>query len=112
MGAGEGRVAAAAEGLSLPVALRPTARAEYDEAVAWYEAAQAGLGDDLEAAVEAVLQAVSTTPDRYPLAEGDVREAPVRGFPYCIYYRVRAARVVVLAIYHQSRDPAGWRSRT
>jgi plasmid stabilization system protein ParE len=59
-----------------------------------------------------VFQTISATPELYPLAEGDVREAPVSRFPYCVYYRVRAARVVVLAIYHQSRDPAGWRART
>jgi plasmid stabilization system protein ParE len=97
--------------MSLPVALRPFARVEYDAAVAWYEAAQFGLGDDLEAAVEAVFRTISTAPDRYPFADGDVREASVRGFPYCVYYRVRAVRVVVIAIYYQSRDPAGWRGR-
>ncbi len=58
-----------------------------------------------------MFRTISAAPDSYPLAEGDVREAPVRGFPYCVYYRVRVARVVVVAIYHQSRDPAGWRGR-
>ena len=63
------------------------------------------------AAVEATLAEAAATPDRFPVADGDVREAPVDGFPYCIYYRVRAGRLIVLAVYHQSRDPDGWKDR-
>ena len=67
--------------MSLPVSFRLLARAEYDEAVEWYDQARAGLGDDFEAEVQAVLDTASATPDRYPIADGDVREAPVSGFP-------------------------------
>lgn len=97
--------------MSLPVGFRPLAQAEFDAAVAWYEQSQAGLGADFAAAVQTVLDEVSQTPDRYPLADGDVREGPVSGFPYCVYYRVRLGRVAVVAVYHQSRDPSGWRGR-
>jgi plasmid stabilization system protein ParE len=98
--------------MRLPVSFRTLARAEYDAAVAWYDQARAGLGSDFEAEVQAVLDTASATPDRYPFAEGDVREAPVSGFPYCVYYRVRSNRLVVLAVYHQSRDPLGWQGRS
>ena len=97
--------------MSLPVGLRPLAQAEFDAAVAWYEQSQVGLGADFAAAVQAVLDEASQAPDRYPLADGDVREGPVSGFPYCVYYRVRLGRVAVVAVYHQSRDPSGWRGR-
>lgn len=97
--------------MTLPVSFRAVAQAEYDEAVAWYDEALAGLGSDFESEVQAVLDEASATPDRYPLAEGDVREAPVRGFPYCVYYRVRSGKLIVVAVYHQSRDPSGWRGR-
>ena len=98
--------------MSLPVSFRAPARAEYDAAVSWYEQARPGLGSDCEAEVQAVLDTASATPDRYPVADGDVREAPVRGFPYCVYYRVRLGKLIVVAVYHQSRDPSGWRGRT
>jgi plasmid stabilization system protein ParE len=98
--------------MSLPVSFRAPARSEYDAAVSWYEQARPGLGSDFEAEVQAVLDTASATPDRYPVADGDVREAPVRGFPYCVYYRVRLGKLIVVAVYHQSRDPSGWRGRT
>src|SRR5918911_360692 len=47
-------------------------------------------------------------PDRYPIVSGDVREAPVSRFPYCIYYRVKPDRAVVIGVVHTARDPAVW----
>lgn len=55
---------------------------------------------------------IANQPDLYPVAARDIREAPVRGFPYCVYYRVRAGRLVVLAVFHQSRNPTDWQSRS
>jgi len=49
---------------------------------------------------------------KFPGRCGDVREATVPGYPYCAYYKVRGNLLIVVAIYHQSRDPAGWRGRT
>ena len=50
-------------------------------------------------------------PKRYPIILRDIREAPVRRFPYCVYYRVRQARLIVLSVFHTSRDPTEWQSR-
>ena len=97
--------------MSLPVSFRPLARSEYDAAAAWYDAQTPGLGPEFEAEVQAALAVIADYPERYPVADGDTREAPVGRFPYCVYYRVRPDRVVVVAVFHQSRDPAGWRGR-
>ena len=97
--------------MSLTVIFRAVAEAEYVGAIAYYEAQQPGLGPDFEAEVLAVLDTVANQPDRYPIAYRDTREAPVGRFPYCVYYRVRADRLIVLAVFHQSRDPAEWQSR-
>jgi plasmid stabilization system protein ParE len=47
----------------------------------------------------------------HALVYRDVRKALVRRFPYAIFYRVRNARVVVLAVFHSKRDPNIWKSR-
>ena len=59
-------------------------------------------------AVQAVLDEISFAPTRFPILQGDVQLAPVGDFPYGVYYRFRSERIVVVAIYHQSRDPQGW----
>jgi plasmid stabilization system protein ParE len=93
------------------VIFRPLAEAEYDGAAAWYEAQQPGRGAAFASAVRDVLDTIAVKPDRYPIAVRDTREAAVVGFPYNVYYRERNGRIIVLAVYHQSRDPAGWRNR-
>lgn len=98
--------------MSLPISLRPTARAEYARAVRWYEDQQPGLGSEFESAVEAALGVAARQPDRYPVVVRDIREAPVGRFPYCVYYRIRANRLVVIAVFHQSREPGEWQSRS
>jgi plasmid stabilization system protein ParE len=41
-----------------------------------------------------------------------VRRGLVRRFPYGVFYVVTDDAIVILAVFHASRDPAGWRSRT
>jgi plasmid stabilization system protein ParE len=58
-----------------------------------------------------VLDTIADHPHRYPIADGDVREAPVLRFPYCIYYRVKPREIVILAVFHTSSDPSVWQVR-
>jgi plasmid stabilization system protein ParE len=97
--------------VSLPLVFRGAAQDEYDEAAVWYDGRQPGLGTEFETEVQAVLDTTAGQPDRYPVVLRDVREAPVARFPYCIYYRVRQNRVVVISVFHTSRDPVAWQSR-
>ncbi len=94
-----------------PILFRSLAKSEYELAAVWYDEARVGLGIEFETAVEAVLNEAAGSPERFPIADGDVREAPVPGFPYCIYYRFRRNTLIVVAVYHQSRDPSGWQGR-
>jgi plasmid stabilization system protein ParE len=98
--------------MSLPVVFRPPARDEYDQAFEWYELRQPGLGLEFEEEVERVLGEVAAHPRRYPVVLRDIREAPVRRFPYCVYYRGRSGRLIVVSVFHTSRDPNEWQLRT
>ena len=97
--------------MSLPVVLRRKAQAEFDEALDWYERQQAGLGVEFADRVQAVFDRISATPEMYAVVYRDVRKALVRQFPYSIFYRIRADRVVVLAVFHNKRNPNIWKSR-
>jgi plasmid stabilization system protein ParE len=97
--------------MSLPLVFRSAAQAEFDDAAAWYESQRPGLGGDFVAQVQQVLDTIAGQPDRYSIASGDVREAPVSRFPDCVYYRVKSNRVVIIAVFHTSRDPSVWQGR-
>jgi plasmid stabilization system protein ParE len=97
--------------MSLPVELRDDARQEYDEAVDWYEQQQPGKGVRFIAAVRQVFRRISVNPQFYRVVVLDIRRALVQGFPYCVYYFEEAHRVVVISVFHTSRDPANWQGR-
>jgi toxin ParE1/3/4 len=97
--------------VSLPVRLRLVAQAEFDDAADWYEARRPGLGIRFVAAVQKVLATLADHPDRWPEAEPGIREAPVNGWPYFIYYQVHPDHLMVIAVFHASRDPSIWQSR-
>lgn len=98
--------------MSLPIVLRVAAQDEADEAARWYEGQKPGLSADFVAELQRVFDIVSGQPNRYPVAAGDTREAPLSRFPYCVYYRVRPGRVVVTAVFHTACDPSIWQSQS
>jgi plasmid stabilization system protein ParE len=97
--------------MTLPIVFRPLARVEYDDDCEFYTRKSRAAGAKFVRAVEGALSIISGQPDRYPIAEDDIREAPVMGFPYCVYYVVEADRIRVLSVFHNSRDPAIWKGR-
>jgi len=95
----------------LPVMFEPPAQDELDSAYEWYEAQRPGLGDEFVAAVWTTIIRIRDRPDLYARTHKDVRRANVERFPYSVYYRVQSSRILVLAVFHGSRDPAAWRRR-
>lgn len=94
------------------VVFRKQARLEFDEAGDWYEKECLGLGMEFMAEIHFLLQRIATTPEQFPMLYRDVRKAVARRFPYCIYFRERDQKIVVLAVFHSARNPAVWKQRT
>jgi plasmid stabilization system protein ParE len=98
--------------MSLPVQFRRVALGAFDAAIDWYhQNARSGVADQFETAVDEAVRAAAQTPDRLPVADGDIREVVVDGFPYCVYYRMRSGQLIVVGVCHQARDPSGWKGR-
>ena len=98
--------------MSQPPDFHPAVRDEIDSAHDWYEQRQPGLGRDFLDEVERVLAEITANPARYGFADADIREGPLHRFPYAVYYRVLPDRIRILAVYHLSRNPTRWQSRT
>jgi plasmid stabilization system protein ParE len=98
--------------VNLPVILRRAAQAEYDDAVDWYEGQRPGLGADFARRVKERLDQIAATPLMHSVAHKDIRKAVVKQFPYSIFYRVVSGTVVVVSVFHTSRDPRIWQSRS
>lgn len=96
----------------LPVKLRRAARHEYLTAGDWYEQQRPGLGLLFSEAIQEVFDRIAIQPQRYRLVLRDIRKAVVPAFPYCVYFRLRDNEVVVLSVFHTSRDPSIWQTRS
>ena len=89
----------------------PRATAEATLAAEWYETQAIGLGAEFLRALDAVFAAVQREPERFARTSPTVRRALVRRFPYGVFFRERADRVVILGVIHARRDWRRWPSR-
>ena len=91
--------------MSRSIVFRRVAKSELDDAVAWYENKEEGLGIKFYRAIAGQLERVATLPEQFACVRGQVRRAVLRRFPYSIYFLSETRRVVVLAIFHAKRSP-------
>ncbi len=94
-----------------PVIYKPVAIREFQEAMAFHDAVDRALAERLEYAIESTVREIVAHPDRFPIVLGRTRQAIIPIFPYSILYRYRSGVIRVIAIYHHSRKPLGWRHR-
>lgn len=89
-----------------PVVLHDRARAELEEAAAWYQRQRPGLGEEFTAAVERAVERIRENPQagsRYGATR--FRYVLVRRFPYVVFYGESAQVVRVMAVAHGRRKP-------
>ncbi len=89
------------------VIILPRAEQDLCDAADYYDQRQPGLGDEFLDRVVQTLQMIRERPELFAEMLSDVRRASVPRFPYGIFYRAMIDRIVVLAVYHSSRDPRG-----
>ena len=97
--------------MTLPVAFHRAARADFIEAVAWYEAQRPNLGVAFIAEIELCVALAAEQPQLYAVVHKDVRRLTAEHFPYSVYFRAQPQRVVIPAVFHGRRNPAIWQRR-
>jgi plasmid stabilization system protein ParE len=100
------------EPAKLDIVVTPEADDDISQAAEWYEEQQRGLADRFLNEVRWLFERLASNPLQFPTDEEGVRQAILRIFPYTAYFRAETSQVVVLALLHQSRHPATWRTRT
>ncbi|MHB1560473.1 MAG: type II toxin-antitoxin system RelE/ParE family toxin [Isosphaeraceae bacterium] len=95
----------------LPIRLLPEARAELADAVDWYEDRQRGVGTRFFTEIQAVFNRIAANPQLHATVHGPVRKAVVRRFPYVVLDREEAEEVIIISVFHTSRNPSIWQAR-
>jgi plasmid stabilization system protein ParE len=97
--------------VTLQVVWLPEADADAKEARAWYNAIRPELGERFVLSVGSAVEAIADNPLRFPVIYRNRRRARVRRFPYGIIFEIQECRIVVIACFHDRRNPKRWRSR-
>ena len=91
--------------------LLPEARVEYFAAIDWYEERRHGLGAKFFEQVRRSFDQIRETPQRYPAVYLDVRKLRLKGLPYVVLYQSFEDEILVISVFHTSRNPDEWKSR-
>ena len=89
----------------------PETKAEFDEAADWYEARQKGLGKDFIRKVREVVLRIAGNQRLFPTVHEQIRQTVIERFPYSILYQDDSQEILVIAVFHSSRNPDVWKSR-
>lgn len=95
-----------------PVIFTRAAHAELIDAQHWYENEAKGLGRRFRASIDAAIERISASPERFPVIYKNVRRALLRSFPYVLMFVIEGdGALTVIACFHGSRDPINWQKR-
>jgi len=93
------------------VIVRPAAEAELQEAHAWYEERESGLGVEFVRCINDCVQSIRRHPEMYPPVHKEIRQGVVRRFPYSVFYFTDGDAIIVTAVFHAKRNPRIWQRR-
>lgn len=82
----------------------PIAKKEFDESIEWYENALLGLGEEFVFEVERIIKLLERRPRLFPIKKYNLREVPLKRFPYLIVYRINKHTVTIASVFHTSRN--------
>lgn len=89
------------------------AKQDIQEAAAWYNTKQNGLGIRFTEDVRKKLLFIRQNPLAAPIRYDEVRTAILDVFPFMVHYSVDEIEKIILvsAIFHTYRDPQEWEKR-
>lgn len=97
--------------MTLPVRLTSAAAQDLALAERWYLDEAPHVLASFEEEIDRTFSLISERPELYQAVQSTVRRAPVRKFPFSVFYRVLPEWIEVIAVVHQARDPRTWRRR-
>ena len=98
--------------MSKPLEIRPAAREDFLDASEWYLSESVALKDTFVKMARETVSSVRERPRSFPVVFGpSVRRAIVKKFPFSVYFIDDGDRIIILSIFHDSRNPIIWHGR-
>lgn len=94
------------------VIFHPEAKLELEAAVEWYEGRKDFLGNEFYGMTQRAVDTIARSTETYPKYLYNTRRLILQRFPFSIVYRVRPAKIQIIAVAHHSRRPGYWKNRS
>ena len=91
--------------MTLRIVFRAQAKAEFVEAGTWYENKRTGLASEFMAEVQRCMAMAAANPMQFAIHRRDIRCITTKRFPFRIFFRAEPQGIVILAIFHNQRNP-------
>ena len=86
------------------------ALAEIRESAVFYDDRVSGLGSDFLDEVDAAIDRILKFPEAWGRLGADFRRCNLRRFPYALIYSIQPGQeIVIVSVFHHSREPQSWR---
>ena len=83
---------------------------ELSEAAAFYDERVAGLGADFLDEVDGAVARIQQFPEAWSRLSEGFRRCSLRRFPYTLIYTLLDdGEILIVSVFHQSREPRSWR---
>jgi plasmid stabilization system protein ParE len=89
----------------------PVAEQEFSDAMSYYESERPGLGYEFALEAKRTAKRIEDFPTAWSLVGPRARRCSLDRFPYFMLYHVRAEMILIVGIFHESRDPISWKDR-
>ena len=97
--------------MTLNVIARSSAENDITEAIKWYDKQLLGLGTRFLNDIDQTINLIKDNPKIYSKVYKNFRRALLNKFPFGIYYVLESSKVVIIAVYHEKRNPKSWKKR-
>jgi len=77
----------------------------------WYDLQKPGLGSEFLINLHNLLSVIRERPNLFVTVFENFRTAPVKRFPYNVYYQVIESKILIYGVIHNHRSPKVWKNR-
>ena len=83
----------------------PEVEGDLQKIYSWYEEKLYGLGDDFLQIFYSSIELITENPLQFPKIYKNYHRYLLRKFPYALYYIVKDDLIIIMGVFHHSRDP-------
>lgn len=98
--------------MTYSISIAEAAENDIREAFLWYEDQKDNLGSTFKNHVNKAVDSIQSNPLKTQVRYGNTRVFFLRKFPYGIHFQVDKNHILIVAVFHTSKDPEKWTKRS